>query len=73
MLTEDDDSQHGEKTKYARGAGDRGLYKFLRRSLDEGTRNVGKIRSYLQQAGHRFGGAAKLSRLQRQWLDEIYI
>ena len=30
MLTEDDDSQHGKKTKYARGAGNSGLYEFLR-------------------------------------------
>ena len=54
MLTEDDDSQHGEKTRYARGAGNSRLYQFLRRSVDEGTRNVSKLRGFLQEAGCEF-------------------
>ena len=54
MLTEDDDSQHGEKTKYARGAGDRRLYQSLRRSLNEGSRNVGQLRNFLQEGGYEF-------------------
>jgi hypothetical protein len=54
MLTPDDGSQDGGKVAYPRGAGDRKLYCFLQKSLEDGTRNVRKIGDYFKGADHRF-------------------
>lgn len=64
MLAEDDASQDGGKIDYSRGPGDRGLFRFLRKSLDKGARNVAGIKNYFKGAGHGFDyrpyGAEKL-------------
>jgi hypothetical protein len=54
MLTPNDNSTDGGKTDYRRGTGDRGLYGFLKRSLEDGTRDVAKLGEYLQEAGYGF-------------------
>ena len=56
MRTDDDETQDGQKISYAKGAGDRGLYRFLQKSLDEGdeTRKVNKLNDYFKGAGHSF-------------------
>jgi len=54
MLTEDDGSKDGQKTRYEKGSGDRVLYRFLQKALDDGTRNVKKLEEYFEIAGHRF-------------------
>lgn len=56
MRTDDDETQDGQKISYAKGAGDRGLYRFLQKSLDEGdeTRKVSKLNDYFKGAGHSF-------------------
>jgi hypothetical protein len=56
MLTGNDESQDGQKIKYGKGAGDRGLYGFLQKTLEagNGTRNVNKLEEYFRESRHRF-------------------
>jgi hypothetical protein len=54
MLTEDDGSQDGGRIEYPKGAGDRGLFRFLRKSLDDNARNVASINDFFREAGFRF-------------------
>jgi hypothetical protein len=54
MLTEDDGSPDGGRIQYPKGARDRGLFRFLKKSLDEGTRNVARIGDYFKDAGYGF-------------------
>jgi hypothetical protein len=54
MLTPNDNSGDGGKTDYRRGTGDRGLFGFLKKSLEDGTRDVVKLGEYFQKAGYRF-------------------
>jgi hypothetical protein len=54
MLTPNDESQDGGKTDYPNGAGNRGLYQFLKGALDHGTRNVARIGDYFKGADHGF-------------------
>jgi hypothetical protein len=54
MLTQNDDSRDGEKIEYSKGAGDRELFRFLRKSMDEGARNVARISDYFSNAGYGF-------------------
>jgi hypothetical protein len=64
MLTKDDASGDGAKTKYSKGPGDRKLFRFLRESLDGGVRDVVRMNGYFKEAGHEFDyfgyGAEKL-------------
>jgi hypothetical protein len=64
MLTKDDASGDGAKTRYSKGPGDRKLFRFLRESLDGGVRDVARMNDYFKEAGHGFAccsyGAEKL-------------
>jgi hypothetical protein len=56
MRTENDRSNDGGKIKYSRGTGERGLYGFLQRVLEEGdqARDVRKLGEYFQGTSHNF-------------------
>jgi hypothetical protein len=54
MLTRNDESQDGQEISYAKGAGHRDLYRFLRKSLDGGVRNVARLDEYFKEAGYGF-------------------